>query len=93
MIDFTQVERTVFGLCEGGLVYRQANDFSLVKNGMYICNLDSDACKKLIELMALVEVGTNEVHKHDTNMPEPDDAEWVYAPDPRLYAPNWELEK
>ena len=98
MLDLTPEERAVLSRLESreAFVYRQAEDFYLKLKGRVFCTINSDICKSLIEKKALIELGTNTNPYHKqcfrvgiTN----DSTEWIYVSDPRLYAPQFELEK
>jgi len=84
MLDLTKEERTLLSAMENTetFVSRQAEDFSLIKNGFYVCKLDTNICKHLIELHCLVEVGIND---------QSDDTIWLYKADPVIFAPNFEI--
>ena len=85
--DFTPEERATLARLErsDAFVYRQAEQFSLVIAGYYICDLDTEICKSLIEKKAMFELGEN-------TQPKGDGTEWVYAADPRMFAPQFVID-
>lgn len=84
--DLTPQERATLGRLErsDALVYRQAEDFSLVIGGYYVCDLSRGICKSLIEKNALIELGEN-------TKVQGDGTEWVYAADPNLFSPLFQI--
>ena len=86
MLDLTKEERTLLARLEkaDAFIHRQAEDFSLVISGFYVCAVKADICKSLISKHCLNEVGENK--KEDLT-------EWLYGADPILFAPNFELER
>lgn len=90
MLELTPEERAVLSQLESreSFVYRQAEEFCLKIKGKILCMLKSEVCKSLIEKKALIELGTKS-GKGWLN----DITEWIYVSDPRLYAPQFELEK
>ena len=99
MLDLTLEERAVLSRLESrqSFVYRQAETFWLKVKGKVLCTLNSSVCKSLIEKRALVELGTNTSpyfkQSFDVGQELDDSTEWIYVSDPRLYAPQFELEK
>ena len=88
MIELSAEERTLLARLEkpGAFVYRQAEEFSLIYEGFYVCKLDTKVCRDLIEKACLVEVGQKEPEN------EEDDTMWLYGADPRLFAPQFQVE-
>lgn len=86
MLDLTKEERTLLSALEKAeaFVYRQAEDFSLIINGFYVCSLNADTCKSLIKQHCLVEVGQSSLT---------DDTVWLYKADPIVFAPQFQLEE
>jgi hypothetical protein len=100
MLDLNKEQRVLLARMENpeAFIYRQAETFYLTIGGLTVCGLNADTCKSLIELGALVELGSNSVSNPDTDAPTEaasgfDITEWVYAADPRCFGPNWMLAK
>ena len=83
MVDLTKEERTLLARLEksDAFVYRQAEHFTLVYGGYMVCVLDTNTCRRLIDLGCLVEIG-KQVNADD-------DTDWIYGADPSLFAPNF----
>lgn len=60
--------------------------------------LDTETCRSLIDKKALVEIGSNHMYVNETGSGKNtqsvlQEERWIYAADPRLFAPRFQIEE